>query len=205
MHRLKYRFGSFAGEGRPCIRASRKWTACQMGTGGRGVPKIGQARPRGLGHGTGREHDSLSDSLGRDSRAVRALAYMTICVADSTGRNGGNYTGQTRTNANGGRRVGGKGSAYWRVPRYTVKHSIPSVEMTVLAGLVENIDLPAGGAADRAHLSPLANEVTLGYFVGVPPIRARVQGGVTKCDTLGGACRPHARGREQGRYFRLCS
>lgn len=43
------------------------------------------------------------------------------------------------------------------------------------AGVVENIDSVAGGAADRAHLSPLANEVTLGYFVGVPPIRARVQ------------------------------
>lgn len=69
--------------------------ARQMGTGGRGVPKIGQARPRGLGHGTGREHDSLSDALGCDSRGVRALAYMTICVADSTGRNGGSCWGQT--------------------------------------------------------------------------------------------------------------
>ena len=69
--------------------------ARQMGTGGRGVPKIGQARPRGLGHGTGREHDSLSDGLGRYSRGFRALAYMTICVADSTGRNGGSCWGQT--------------------------------------------------------------------------------------------------------------
>ena len=77
--------------------------ARQMGTGGRGVPKIGQARPRGLGHGTGREHDSLSDGLGRYSRGFRALAYMTICVADSTGRNGGSCWGQTERNANGGR------------------------------------------------------------------------------------------------------
>ena len=76
--------------------------ARQMGTGGRGVPKIGQARPRGLGHGTGREHDSLSDGLGRYSRGFRALAYMTICVADSTGRKQARRTGQTEINANGG-------------------------------------------------------------------------------------------------------
>ena len=47
---------------------------------------------------------SLSDSLGRDSRAVRALAYMTICVADSTGRNQAWRTGLTEINVNGGRR-----------------------------------------------------------------------------------------------------
>lgn len=74
-----------------------------MGTGGRGVPKIGQARPRGLGHGTGREHDSLSDGLGRDSRAVRALAYVVIWAEDSTSRKQARRTGQTERNANGGR------------------------------------------------------------------------------------------------------
>ena len=44
------------------------------------------------------------------------------------------------------------------------------------AGVVENIDLPVGGAADRARLSQLANEDTLGYFVGVPSTRARARG-----------------------------
>lgn len=81
-----------------------------------------------------------------------------------------------------------------RLPRHTAKHSIPSVEMTVLAGLVENIDLPAGGAADRAHLSPLANEVTLGYFVGVPPIRARVQEFAVRKYRIANKARPHVRG-----------
>lgn len=109
-----------------------------------------------------------------------------------------------------------------RLPRHTAKHSIPSVEMTVLAGLVENIDLPAGGAADRAHLSPLANEVTLGYFVGVPPIRARdtlsfwqfclssLVSSARARDGLWGKnaklrsdeCRPHARGMELHTRFR---
>lgn len=79
MHRLKYRFGSFAGEGRPCIRASRKWT----GT------------PDGNEDMEGREHDSLSDSLARDSRGFRALAYITICVDDSTSRKQARRTGRT--------------------------------------------------------------------------------------------------------------
>lgn len=77
--------------------------ARQMGTGGRGVPKIGQARPRGLGHGTGREHDSLSDGLGRYSRGFRALAYVVIWAEDSTSRKQARRTGQTEINANGGR------------------------------------------------------------------------------------------------------
>ena len=55
-------------------------------------------------HGTGARRVSLSDALGCDSRGVRALAYITICVDDSTGRNGGSCWGQTNMNANGGRR-----------------------------------------------------------------------------------------------------
>ena len=47
---------------------------------------------------------SLSDSLGRDSRAVRALAYVVIWAEDSTSRNQARRTGQTKINANGGRR-----------------------------------------------------------------------------------------------------
>lgn len=36
---------------------------------------------------------------------------------------------------------GADGRTARQEPRYTAKHSIPSVEMTVLAGQVENIDL----------------------------------------------------------------
>lgn len=49
---------------------------------------------------------SLSDSLGCDSRAVRALAYVVIWAEDSTSRKQARRTGQTEINANGGRRDG---------------------------------------------------------------------------------------------------
>lgn len=46
---------------------------------------------------------SFSDGLGRDSRAVRALAYVVIWAEDSTSRKQARRTGQTEINANGGR------------------------------------------------------------------------------------------------------
>ena len=45
----------------------------------------------------------LSRRLGRDSRAVRALAYVVIWAEDSTSRKQARRTGQTERNANGGR------------------------------------------------------------------------------------------------------
>lgn len=59
------------------------------------------------GHGTGARRVSPSDALGCDSRGVRALAYITICVADSTSRNQARRTGQTERNANEMRMAGG--------------------------------------------------------------------------------------------------
>lgn len=47
---------------------------------------------------------SLSRRLGRDSRAFKSSAYMSICVRDSTGSKQGVGMGQTETNANCGRR-----------------------------------------------------------------------------------------------------
>lgn len=38
-------------------------------------------------HGTGARQVSLSDALGCDSRAARALAYVVIWAEDSTSRN----------------------------------------------------------------------------------------------------------------------
>lgn len=46
---------------------------------------------------------SFSDGLGRDSRAVHALAYVVIWAEDSTSRKQARRTGQTEINANGGR------------------------------------------------------------------------------------------------------
>ena len=45
---------------------------------------------------------SLSDALGCDSRAVRASAYIVICVDDSTGSKQGLSMGGTEINANYG-------------------------------------------------------------------------------------------------------
>ena len=53
---------------------------------------------------TGGDGVSLSRRLGRDSRAFNSSAYMSICVRDSTSRKQGSYTGETKINANGGRR-----------------------------------------------------------------------------------------------------
>lgn len=47
-------------------------------------------------HGTGARRVSLSDALGCDSRGVRALAYITICVDDSTSRKQARRTGRTQ-------------------------------------------------------------------------------------------------------------
>lgn len=53
---------------------------------------------------TGWSGVSLSRRLGRDSRAFKSSAYITICVRDSTGSKQGVGMGQTGTNANCGRR-----------------------------------------------------------------------------------------------------
>ena len=67
--------------------------------GGRGA---GGSSTYMRGHGTGAGQVPLSDALGCDSRGVRALAYITICVDDLTGRKQARRTGQTEINANGG-------------------------------------------------------------------------------------------------------
>lgn len=62
------------------------------------TPMIPPARARGWGN------VSLSHRLGRDSRAFKSSAYMSICVRDSTGSKQGVGMGQTGINANCGRR-----------------------------------------------------------------------------------------------------
>lgn len=48
---------------------------------------------------TGWVNETFSDGLGRDSRAFKSSAYITICVRDSTGSKQGVGMGQTETNA----------------------------------------------------------------------------------------------------------
>ena len=61
--------------------------ACWWVRGAAGGRGAGGSLSYMRGHGTGAGQVPLSDALGCDSRGVRALAYITICVEDSTSRN----------------------------------------------------------------------------------------------------------------------